>query len=71
VIQGVTNDGGSVFFVMVFILSVCAALITINGNSFYFIVIFFQPSGSSKLPLILLYAALFVVLNGICVRCVG
>jgi len=28
----------------------CAALITINGNSCYFIVNFFRPSGSSKLP---------------------
>ena len=47
VIQDVTNDGGSVFFIMVFILSVCAALIAINGNSCYFIVNFFWPSGSS------------------------
>ena len=34
--QDVTNDGGSVFFPMVFILSVCAALITIDGDSCYF-----------------------------------
>jgi len=35
VIQDVTNDGGSVFFTIVFVLSVClcAALITISGNS--------------------------------------
>jgi len=33
VIQDVTNDGGSVSFATVFILSVCAALIAINGNS--------------------------------------
>jgi len=51
VIQDVTNDGGSVFFTMVFILSVCATLIAINGNSCYFIVNFFRPSGSSKLLL--------------------
>ena len=71
VIQDVTNDGGSVFFAMVFILSVCAALIAINGNSCYFIVHFFRPSGSSKLFLYCWYAALFVVLIGICVCCVG
>ena len=46
-IKDVTNDGGSVFFATVFILSICAALITINGNSCYSIVNFFQPSGSS------------------------
>jgi len=40
VIQDVTNDGGSVFFALVFVLSVCAALITNNGNSCYFIVNF-------------------------------
>jgi len=51
VIQDVTNDGGSVSFAMLFILSVCAALITINGNSCYFIVNFFRPSGSSELLL--------------------
>jgi len=50
-----------------FILSVCAALITVNGNSCYFIVNFFQLSGSSELFLYCWYAALFVVLNGICV----
>ena len=70
-IQDVTNDGGSVSFVMVFILSVCAALIAINGNSCYFIVNFFRPSGSSKLLLYCRYAVLFVALNGICVCCVG
>ena len=48
-LQDVTSDGGSVFFAMVFILTVCAALITINGNSCYFIVNFLRPSGSSKL----------------------
>jgi len=31
-IQDVTNDCGSVFFAIILILSVCAALITINGN---------------------------------------
>jgi len=41
VIQDITNDGGSVFFAVVFILTVCSALITINGNSCYFIVNFF------------------------------
>ena len=30
-----------VFFAMLFILSVCAALITINGNSCYFIANFY------------------------------
>jgi len=49
--------------------TVCAALITINGDSYYFIVNFFRPSGSSKLLLYLWYAALFVVLNGMCVLC--
>ena len=38
--QDVTIDGGSVFFAMFLILSVCAAVITINGNSCYFIVNF-------------------------------
>ena len=72
-IQDVTNDGGSVFVAMVFVLSVCAVLITINGNSCYFIVIvnFFRQSGSSELLLYCWYAAYFVVLNGICVCCVG
>jgi len=48
VIQDATNDGGSVFFAMGYIhtnikilLSVCAALITINDNSCYFIISFF------------------------------
>jgi len=40
VIRDVTNDGDSVFFARFFILSVCAALITISGNSCYFIVNF-------------------------------
>jgi len=71
VIQDVTNDGGSVFLDMVFILSVCAALTVINGNSCYFIVNFFRPSGSRKLLLYCWYAALFVVLNGICACCAG
>jgi len=34
-IQDVTNNGGSIFFAMFFLLSICAALITINGNSCY------------------------------------
>jgi len=53
VIQDVTNDSRSVFFAIVFMLSVFAALIAINGNrnSCYFIVNFFRPSGSSKLLL--------------------
>jgi len=59
VIHDVTNDCGSVLLAMVFIftknaklfLSVCAALITINDNSFYFIVIFFWRIESSKLVL--------------------
>jgi len=71
VIQDVTNDGGSIFFAMFFILSVCAALITINGNSCYFIVNVFRPSGCSELLLCCWYAALFVVQNGICVCCAG
>jgi len=37
-IQDVRNDGGSVFFAMVFILTTCVALIRTNGNSCYFIV---------------------------------
>jgi len=48
VIQDVTNDGGSFFFAMGYIhtnikilLSVRAALITINDNSCYFIMTFF------------------------------
>jgi len=70
------NDGGSVFFAMVFIctkikliLSVCVALITINDNLCYFIIIFFQGSGSSYSK-ILVYC-LLVVLSAICVCCVG
>jgi len=51
---------------LVFILSVYAVLITINCNS-GFIVNFVRPSWSSKLLLFCWYAALFVVLNGICV----
>jgi len=69
VIQDVTNDGGSVFIAMV-LYSVCAALIPIRATC-YFIVNFFRPSWSSKLLLYCWYAALFVVLNGICVCCVG
>jgi len=61
----------AVFFCYFFILSACAALITINGNSCYFIVNFLRPSGSSALLLYCWYAALFVVLNGVCVCCVG
>jgi len=49
--------------------TVCAGLITINGDSFYFIVNFFPPSGSSKLLLYCWYAVLFVVLNVMCVLC--
>ena len=71
VIQDVRNDGGSVFFGMFFILSVCASLITINGNSCYFIVNVFRPVGSSELLLYCWYAALCVVLNGICGCCAG
>ena len=71
VIQDITNDGGSVFFAVVFILTVCSALITINGNSCYFIVNVFRPCGSSKLLLYCWHAALLVVLNAICMRCVG
>jgi len=56
---------------MVFIFTVRAALITINGNSCYFIVNFYRPSESGKLVLYCWYAALFVVLNGIRVCCVG
>ena len=48
VIQNVTNNRGGVF-ALFFILSVCTALITINGNSCYFIVNLFRPSGSSEL----------------------
>jgi len=71
VIQDVTNDGGSVLFAVFFMLSVCAAPITISGNMCHFTVNFFRPSGSSELLLYCWYAALFVVLNGICVCCVG
>ena len=65
VIQDFVNDDGSVFFAMVFILtkikmimSVCAALITINDNSCYFIEKFFpaRQSGNSKLLLYCWYA---------------
>jgi len=56
VIQDFTNDGAVVFFAMIFmftkikmILSVCAALITIDDNSCYFIVNIFRRGGSSKL----------------------
>jgi len=70
-IQDVTYDGGSVFFAIIFILSVCAAFITVNANLCYFIVNFFRPSGSSELLLYCWYSALSVVLNGICVCCVG
>jgi len=65
------DDGGSVLFALVFILSSWAALITINGNSCYFIVNFFRPSGTSELLLYRWYAALFVMLNGIRLCCVG
>jgi len=38
----IANDvGGIVFLALVFIFSLCAALITITGNSFHFIVNFF------------------------------
>jgi len=69
VIQAVTNDGAVIFFAMIFIflypqkikmiLSVCAALITIDDNSCYFIVNIFRQGGSSKLLLYHWYAALF------------
>ena len=61
------NGGGSVFFAMVFIFTKnqnyfvsvsCAAFITINGDSCYFIVNIFRPSGSCKLLLYCWYAAL-------------
>jgi len=61
VIQDVTNDDSSVFFAMLFILSVCAALITINGKSCYFIVNFFRPSGSSELLLYCWHGRSFVI----------
>jgi len=56
VIHDVTNDGGSAFFTIVFIftqkikiiLSVCAALITINDNSCYFIIYFVPAKWKSK-----------------------
>ena len=69
VIQDVTNDGGSVFFATFgfYIVSMCCT----HRNQCYFIVNFFRPSGSSKLLLYCWFAALFVVLNGICVCCVG
>ena len=51
------------------ILSV--GLITINDNSCFFIVNFFRRSGSSKVLLYCWFAALFVVLSGICVCYVG
>ena len=44
---------------MKMILSVCAALITIDDNSCYFIVKIFQRDGSTKLLLYCGYAALF------------
>ena len=66
-IQDVINDGGSVFFAMVFILSVCAALIAINGNSSYLIVTFFRPGGNSKLLLYCCSAALLCWMAYVCV----
>ena len=55
------------------ILSVCAALITIDDNSCYFIVNIFWQGGSSKLLLYCWYAALFCCAesSGIYVCCVG
>jgi len=50
VIQDVTNDGGSVFLLRILfsqknqsysVSRLCAALITVNDNSCYFVVIFF------------------------------
>jgi len=41
------------------LLSVCAALITIDDNSCYFIVNIFRRGGSTKLLLYYWYAALF------------
>ena len=67
VIQDVTNDGAVVFFAMIFIFTknqndfvsrLCAALITINDNSCYFVNIF-RRGGSSKLLLYCWYAVLF------------
>jgi len=66
VIQDVTNDGAVVFFAMIFvftkiemILSVCAALITIDSNLCYFIVNIFRRGGRNKLLLYCWYAAFF------------
>ena len=42
-----------------------------NGNSCYFIVNFLRSSGSSEVLLYCWCAAFFVVLNSICVCCVG
>jgi len=39
-------------------VSICAALITIDDNSYYFIVNIFRRGGSSKLVLYCWYAAL-------------
>jgi len=51
------------------ILSVCAALIAINDNSCYFIIIFSRAVEVATL--IMLVCCLLVVLSGICVCCVG
>ena len=65
VIQDVTNDGAVVYVAMILysqkikmVLPVCAALITIDDNSCYFIVNIFREGGCSKLLLYCWYAAL-------------
>jgi len=65
-IQDVTNYGALIFFAMIFvftkikmILSVCAAVSTIDDNSCFFFVNIFCRGGSSKLLLYCWYAVLF------------
>jgi len=67
----------AVFSLMVFIftrnqkfLSVCAALITINDNSCYFIINFFRRSGNSKFLLYCWYAALLCWIRVALIVCV-
>jgi len=57
---------------MKMILSVCAALITIDDNSCYFIVNIFRRGGSSEQLFYCGHAALFCCADssGICVCCV-
>ena len=78
-IQDVTNDGGCVFFAMGYIhknikslLSVCAALITINDVSCYFIISFFFREVevvSYFYNAAVLVCCSFAVLSCICVCC--